>query len=127
MRTLISFVLLVTSASAADHWAKKLWHVSLATLAASNFADAYTSYGKAEGNMLLANGNGTFGTRSALIKSGIAGGAIVGQYLLSRKARSPRAQQRLYKIWAVENLAMSGWFSYQSLANSRFPRLPSGP
>lgn len=67
-----------------------VWIASMFAAVGASTLDAVTSWGKMEGNPLLASSNGTFGVKGATIKAGIASAVIVPQILL-RKHREMKA------------------------------------
>jgi hypothetical protein len=64
---------------------KRRWAVSLSPLVASQALDAASSYGMRELNPLLANSNGSFGSKAAGIKFSAIGGLVAVEYLLVKK------------------------------------------
>lgn len=64
---------------------RALWMASMAALAAANMADAQSSWGKEEGNRVLAGGGGRFGAKGAALKGGINAVWIVGQVMALRR------------------------------------------
>lgn len=86
------------------------WKWSVAALAAGNAMDAASSHGQREFNPVLGQ---QFGARSSAIKFGIVGGAVVAQYLISRKL--PQAEKPL----AIINFSMAGAFVAASVRNVR--------
>ncbi len=91
-----------------------LWIASILAMAAASGMDAGTSWGKLEGNSLLASHDGRFGAKGVSIKVGIAAGVIIPQILL-RKHKNARmafslgnfAQAALFTGVAVHNLGIA--------------------
>ncbi len=67
-----------------DRTMNRIWVASLFAMAAGTGMDAATSWGKREGNSLLASSDGTFGAKGMGIKMGVAAGVILPQVLLRR-------------------------------------------
>ncbi len=90
------------------------WIASMLAMAAASGLDAGTSWGKLEGNGLLASPDGTFGARGVSIKIGIAAGVIIPQ-ILFRKHKQLRtafllgnfAQAAIFSGVAVHNLGIA--------------------
>lgn len=57
----------------------RIWVASLFAMAAASAMDAATSWGKPEGNSLLASTDGTFGAKGMSIKVGVAAGTVLPQ------------------------------------------------
>jgi len=74
---------------------KRLWQFSIAALAISNVMDAHSSWGKRELNQNLADGNGSFGMHSALMKAGIVAGVCTVEYLVLRRHPSTSLYRKL--------------------------------
>src|SRR5689334_12457450 len=55
-----------------DQVMNRLWMTSIAAMVGATAADAATSWGKWEGNSLLASSDGTFGARGLTFKAGMA-------------------------------------------------------
>jgi len=91
-----------------------LWIASMVAMAAASGADAATSWGKVEGNGLLASQDGRFGAKGISIKMGIAAGVIIPQ-ILFRRHKDLRmafslgnfAQAALFSGIAVHNLGIA--------------------
>lgn len=64
-----------------------VWVASVAALIAANAMDAHSSWRYPEGNGLLRGADGTFGPRALWIKSGLIGGVVAVQWLLTRHRR----------------------------------------
>ena len=85
-------------------WAKRLWKMSLAAVAAGTVVDLQSSLGKHETNGLLANHQGVFSAQGIGLKLAITGAAVgTQQYLLHRH---PGAAG--YKTGAMINFAVAG-------------------
>jgi hypothetical protein len=87
-----------------DPTTKRLWIASMIAAAAASGFDAGSSWGKQEGNGLLASSNGTFGARGLCIKAGILSGVIVPQVVF-RKHRELRTR------FLIGNFAEAGIFT----------------
>jgi hypothetical protein len=81
---------------AARQTAMHRWEISLAPLVASQVLDSSSSWGMRELNPVLANPNGGFGARSAMLKLGTVGALIGVEYLIVK--RSPRAAHLFEKL-----------------------------
>lgn len=69
-----------------DRFSNRLWIASLVSAAAGTSLDAVSSWGKQEGNSLLASSDGRFGGKALAIKTGSAAALIVPQiYFRKRK------------------------------------------
>jgi hypothetical protein len=67
-----------------DKVANRVWLASAFALGAASGFDAATSWGKREGNPLLASSNGDFGAKGLAIKSGITAALIIPQIWLHK-------------------------------------------
>jgi hypothetical protein len=67
-----------------DRTANRVWIASLFATAAGTSMDAATSWGRREGNGLLAQSDGTFGAKGVGIKAGVAAATIIPQILLRK-------------------------------------------
>ena len=83
-------------------------------LAGASALDAATSFGKQEGNSLLASPNGTFGAKGLGLKAGIAASVLVPEILL-RRHRNLRGP-----LTAV-NFGDAAFFSVIAAHNLRIP------
>jgi hypothetical protein len=72
--------------------------------------DAASSWGKLEGNSLLASPDGTFGAKGMSIKVGIAAGVVLPQILL-------RKHKNLKSKFAIANFAEAGLFGGVAIHN----------
>lgn len=97
---------------------RKLWLVSLATLAAANGADIHSSWGKPERNAALAGPNGAFGARGVLLKSGLQGGLMATEILLLRR----RPGKALCRFLTVVNFGAAAVVSGTAVHNYRMLR-----
>jgi hypothetical protein len=88
----------------------RLWVASLVAVAASTSMDAATSWGKREGNGLLASSDGTFGARGFGIKAGMLAGVVVPQLIF-------RHHKELRTKFAIGNLIETGIFTGVSVHN----------
>ena len=93
-----------------DQNMNRLWISSMIAVAAASGMDAASSWGKLEGNGLLASPNGTFGMRGTAIKGAIVAAVIVPQILL-------RHHKKLRTQFATENLAEAGFFTGLAVHN----------
>jgi len=104
---ILSMALFNWTAQAEDgggKWAKRLWKVSLAAVAAGSAADIHSSLGRYETNSLLANRQGMFSAQGIGIKLAIAGAAVgTQQYLLHK-----HPTVSVYKTGALINFAVAG-------------------
>lgn len=82
----------------------RLWVASMFAVAAASGMDAASSWGKYEGNSLLASSDGRFGAKGVAIKAGLGAAAIVPQILL-RKHRQIRTRL------AITNFAEAAVFT----------------
>jgi len=105
---------------------RNLWKLSLVTLSVANALDVQSSLGKRELNSALASSSGTLGTRGIAIKSGLAGGLMGIEYLVTRGRSSDllrdHPRSRLYRALAIINFAGSGVISGVVIHNYRVPR-----
>lgn len=112
-RPLISDIPSQNSMARAEHHEKvmhRLWLCSMGAVLASTSFDAATSWGKREGNGLLASSNGEFGMRGVSIKTGMAAAVIIPQLLL-RKHKDLRGK------FMLGNFAEAGIFTGVSIHN----------
>ena len=94
-------------------WAKRLWKVSLAAVAASSVMDMQSSLGKHETNGMLANRQGVFSAQGIGLKLALAGGALGVQHYWLMK--HPAASG--YKTGAFINFAVAGVLSGAAIHN----------
>lgn len=87
-----------------------LWLASLAAVGASTSMDAATSWGKFEGNSVLASTDGRFGGKGLALKAALAGGIILPQVLLRR-------HRDLRKTFTLANLGAAALFSTATIHN----------
>lgn len=88
-----------TSERLADQRAYRNWKVSLVPVFASQTIDVASSYGMRELNPMLADANGRFGGKGAVIKLGATAAIIAVEYLIIRK--HPKAARAFSKLnWA---------------------------
>ena len=93
-----------------DKFMERLWIASMVTdLGATSF-DAATSWGKREGNSLLASSNGTFGGKGLAIKAGFAAAVLIPQICL-------RKHKELRGIFAMGNFGQAGIFTGTAIHN----------
>ena len=120
-------ILLATLACQAQErrsW-KKRWWVSVALVAAASVADLHSSAGLAEANPLLRNRQGgTDLARGAWVKSATAGGVVLLEAILLKKA----PEHRLERPFTIINTAAAGVVAYAAVRNYGIPRAsPGGP
>jgi hypothetical protein len=72
------------------------WKISLIPLFASQALDVTSSWGMREMNPVLAQPNGEFGAKSAVLKLGAVGAFVGVEYLLVKQ--SPRAARLFEKL-----------------------------
>ena len=89
----------------------RLWRWSVATLAAGSATDAWSSYGRFEGNALLRDSRGQFSGRAIGIKAAFAGGGVVAQWLVFRK------RPEMARTAAIANFGMAGLFTGVAMRN----------
>jgi hypothetical protein len=83
----------------------RLWVASLFAVAAASGMDAATSWGKYEGNSLLASSNGRFGTKGITIKAGLGAAALIPQIFFMRNHKQLRSRL------AISNFAEAAVFT----------------
>ena len=115
MRKLLLSVLLSTCLLSAEESGKRLWKVSLVSLAAANTLDVTSSWGKHELNTTLSNPAGRFGAQGALIKMGIQGGLFGVEYLITRG----HPTKKLYRVLSVVNFGAAASFGAVAARNYR--------
>jgi len=93
-----------------DRIVNRIWVASMLSIVAATGFDAGTSWGKREGNSLLASSNGTFGSKGLSIKAGVAAGVIVPEILF-------RHHKDLKSKFAIGNLAEAAVFSGVAIHN----------
>jgi hypothetical protein len=81
---------------AARQTAMRHWKISLAPLIASQVLDVTSSWGMRELNPLLAQPDGGFGAKSAVLKFGVVGALVGVEYLFAK--RSTRAARLFEKL-----------------------------
>jgi hypothetical protein len=94
-----------------DRTTKRIWMASIAAALAGSAADSATSWGKREGNGLLASGDGTFGGRAVGVKAGITAAVLVPQILL-------RNHTNLRKKFIIANFIEAGVFAGTAAHNA---------
>ena len=97
---------------------KTLWRVSLASLAVANAMDLQSSWGKHELNPTLSGPTGTFGGQGALIKLGLQGGLMGGEYFLTRGHPS----RKLYRAISAINFGAASAIGATAAHNYTIPR-----
>ena len=97
----------------------KLWRYSVAAVGAANILDIHSSWGKHELNNALASSGGTFGLRGVGVKSGLQGGLMGLEYLLTRGHGSPR----LYRALTYVNFAAGGVIAATAVRNYGIGRI----
>lgn len=91
------------------------WKLSLAVLAAGHAADAHSSWGAREANLLLA-GSGRFGNRAIALKSAVAGAVALAQYLTIRVTPQDR-REGLRRRYARMNFIVGGALGGLAVSN----------
>ncbi len=98
-----------------DRIMNRVWVASMLSMVAATGFDAGTSWGKREGNSLLASSNGTFGAKGLSIKAGVAAGVIVPELLFrhhkdlkSKFAIGNFAEAAVFSGVAIHNIGISG-------------------
>ena len=81
---------------AARQTAIRHWKISLVPLFASQALDVSSSWGMRELNPVIAQPNGGFGAKSAVLKLGVVGALVGVEYILAK--RSPRAARLFEKL-----------------------------
>jgi hypothetical protein len=94
----------------------KLWRLSVAALAATTAADAWSSYGRVEANPLLRDSRGRFSAQAIGIKAAVAGSVVATQWLMLRKR--PEAA----RMAAITNFGMAGVFTGVAARNRALAR-----
>lgn len=94
-----------------DH-GKRTWMISVAAMIAGTSMDAASSWGKREGNSLLASSNGNFGARGLSLKAGMAA-AILTPQILFRNRRELRGK------FALANFVEAGMYGGIAVHNLR--------
>jgi hypothetical protein len=93
-----------------DKVPNRVWLASAFALGAASAFDAASSWGKREGNPLLASSNGEFGAKGVAVKAGITGALIVPQ-LWFRKRKEYRTKL------AIVNFANAAFFTGVAIHN----------
>lgn len=96
-----------------DRMMERLWITSMVAAVAGTSLDAASSWGKMEGNSLLASSNGTFGGRAVAIKAALTAGVIIPQICL-RKHKEYRTaftmgnfgEASVFAALAIHNLSV---------------------
>ncbi len=101
---------IATDESPHDKFMNRLWIASMVAAVAGTSLDAATSWGKLEGNSLLASSNGTFGAKGLGIKAGLAAAVIIPQICLRR-------HRELKGVFAFGNFAEAGIFAGTAVHN----------
>ncbi len=89
----------------------RLWRWSVATLAAGSATDAWSSYGRFEGNALLRDSRGRFSGRAIGLKAAFAGGGVAAQWLVFRK------RPEMARAAAFTNFGLAGLFTGVAIRN----------
>jgi hypothetical protein len=121
LRPIVLVLILAVSGMAADlpndsetAVSKRLWIASMmASIAATSF-DAATSWGKVEGNTLLASRNGTFGPKGLTVKIGLETALVLPQLWL-------RKHKELRSAFTLGNFGEAAVFSGAAVHNLRIP------
>jgi hypothetical protein len=93
-----------------DRFMNRLWIASIFAAVGGTGLDAATSWGKLEGNSLLASSNGTFGAKGLGIKAGLAAAVIIPQICL-------RKHKELKGVFALGNFGEAGIFAGTAVHN----------
>ncbi len=93
-----------------DKFMNRLWIASMVAAVGGTSLDAATSWGKLEGNSLLASSNGTFGAKGLGIKAGLAAAVIIPQICL-------RKHRELKGVFVFGNFAEAGIFAGTAVHN----------
>jgi hypothetical protein len=93
-----------------DRVMNRLWMTSIAALLTATSLDAVTSWGKREGNSLLASSDGRFGAKGLSIKAGSAAAVLIPQVLW-------RKHKDLKPAFAAGNIAEASIFAGVSVHN----------
>lgn len=93
-----------------DRNMNRVWMLSMAAMLAGTSADAATSWGKMEGNGLLASPNGQFGVRAVGIKGALAAALLVPQLVL-------RHNKTMRTRFTIANFVEAGVFTGVSIHN----------
>jgi hypothetical protein len=89
----------------------KLWRLSVAALAAGSATDAWSSFGRYEGNAVLRDSQQQFSGRAIGLKVAIAGGGVAAQWLVLRK------RPAVARAAAFTNFSMAGLFTGVAVRN----------
>jgi hypothetical protein len=101
---------IATEESQHDRTMKHVWIASVAAMFAGTSMDAATSWGRHEGNGLLAQSNGTFGAKGVGIKVGVAAVSFVPELIL-------RKHKELRTPFIIGNFAEAGIFTGTAMHN----------
>lgn len=105
---------------------KRLWQISLITLAGANAMDIQSTLGKRELNPALAGSSGTLGAQGILLKSALAGGIMGIEYLIvrghSQGVFSDQPRSKLYRALATINFVSTGVLTGVAIHNYTVPR-----
>ena len=105
---------------------RRLWQISLLTLAGANAMDVQSTLGKRELNPALAGSSGTLGAQGILLKSALTGGIIGIEYLITRgRSQGPFRDQprsKLYRALAMINFVSTGVLTGVAIHNYTVPR-----
>ena len=101
-----------------DRFMNRLWIASMFAAVAGSTADAASSWGKREGNSLLASSNGTFGAKGASIKAGIAAAVIIPQICM-------RKHKDMKGVFVFGNFAEAAVFAGAAVHNLHIQSAPA--
>lgn len=88
MVKVVTFLVLMAVSIHAETRAKRLWHWSIAALAAANIADGASSIGQVEANPALGR---QFGTQFVAVKAGVLLGTLsLQRWVLKRNPQAAR-------------------------------------
>jgi len=93
-----------------------LWKASLVAVVAASTLDSHSSWGKPEGNPLLANHSGQFGTRAVVLKGVITASALGVQWYMLR--HKPEAR----RFATLTNFGVAAVYGAVAAHNYRNPR-----
>lgn len=110
---LLVFLVVSAQAEAASNKWRKVWKLSLVVMVSANFADAASSYGRAESNPMLASANGRFGRKALALKVGVGAGLVVVEFLFYHK----RPVFEVERAASIVNFAVAGGFSAAAIHN----------
>lgn len=102
-----------------DKFVNRLWIASIFAAVGATSLDAATSWGKREGNSLLASSDGTFGAKGLSIKAGLAAAVVILQICL-------RKHKDLKGAFTMGNFAEAGIYAGTSVHNLQVSSASAG-